>query len=298
MSEDRLRVGCDPRPRPPIASNSRRQARDDGGGARIAARPPSRARDPPRLMGISAPRPCRSAQRQRQSGKCPPPPIHNASLCGHAHLSPNRYPCYRTIAGRNRSVKQGFQRPCCHSGMVRRTRPGNLEISGFALDARPGNDGKFANAHAQEAFMSKSLIDLLAILDLESIEVNMFPRQTARKTSWQRVFGGPGDRAGDGGRACPPPSKDACRTHCIAISSCPAIPQISDHLPGRAAARRQELFDPARHRDPARQRDLLHHGVVSRGGAGARSITRKKMPDVPPPEKLTAEEVAKQPMFP
>ena len=37
--------------------------------------------------------------------------------------------------------------------------------------------------------MSKSLIDLISILDLEPIEVNMF-RGNSPKTSWQRVFGG------------------------------------------------------------------------------------------------------------
>ncbi|HKU08231.1 MAG TPA: acyl-CoA thioesterase II, partial [Bradyrhizobium sp.] len=37
--------------------------------------------------------------------------------------------------------------------------------------------------------MSKSLIDLLSILDLEQLEVNLF-RGSSPKTSWQRVFGG------------------------------------------------------------------------------------------------------------
>src|SRR5262249_58035052 len=37
--------------------------------------------------------------------------------------------------------------------------------------------------------MSKGLIDLISILDLEPIEVNLF-RGNSRKTSWQRVFGG------------------------------------------------------------------------------------------------------------
>src|SRR6202000_2189609 len=36
--------------------------------------------------------------------------------------------------------------------------------------------------------MSKSLIDLLSILDLEPLEVNLF-RGNSPKTSWQRVFG-------------------------------------------------------------------------------------------------------------
>src|SRR6476661_803821 len=37
--------------------------------------------------------------------------------------------------------------------------------------------------------MSKSLIDLISILDLEPLEVNLF-RGSSPKTSWQRVFGG------------------------------------------------------------------------------------------------------------
>src|SRR5947199_9981941 len=37
--------------------------------------------------------------------------------------------------------------------------------------------------------MSKSLIDLISILELEPIEVNLF-RGVSPKTSWQRVFGG------------------------------------------------------------------------------------------------------------
>src|SRR3954467_10404711 len=45
------------------------------------------------------------------------------------------------------------------------------------------NDGKKVQS------MSKSLIDLISILDLEQLEVNLF-RGNSPKTSWQRVFGG------------------------------------------------------------------------------------------------------------
>ena len=107
--------------------------------------------------------------------------------------------------------------------------------------------------------MSKGLIDLISILDLEPIEVNLF-RGNSPKTSWQRVFGG---------QVIGQAMVAACRTvegrlphslHCYFIL--PGDPADSDHLRGRAAARRQELFDPPRHRDPARQRHLLDHGVV------------------------------------
>ena len=46
-----------------------------------------------------------------------------------------------------------------------------------------------APACRPERLMSKSLIDLLEILDLETLEVNMF-RGVSPKTRWQRVFGG------------------------------------------------------------------------------------------------------------
>ena len=141
--------------------------------------------------------------------------------------------------------------------------------------------------------MSKGLIDLISILDLEPIEVNMF-RGNSPKTSWQRVFGG---------QVIGQAMVAACRTvegrlphslHCYFIL--PGDPRDSDHLRGRAPARRQELFDPQGHRDPARQRHLLDHGVVSRrrgkrvrpSGQDARRAAAGK---------LTAEEVAKQPIF-
>src|SRR5262249_61077622 len=57
--------------------------------------------------------------------------------------------------------------------------------SGFASSTRPGMTAE------EEAFMSKSLIDLLSILDLEPLEVNLF-RGNSPKTSWQRGFGGQG----------------------------------------------------------------------------------------------------------
>jgi hypothetical protein len=63
--------------------------------------------------------------------------------------------------------------------------------------------------------MSKGVIDLISVLDLEPIEVNLF-RGNSPKTSWQRVFGGQVI-----GQAMM--SRAGCRIRCIAISSCPAI---------------------------------------------------------------------------
>ena len=78
-----------------------------------------------------------------------------------------------------------------------------------------------------------------------------------------------GDRTGDGGGL---PHRRGPAAAFAALLFHPARRSAdSDHLPGRAAARRQELFDPPRHRDPARQRDLLDHGVVPcRGGRRVR----------------------------
>ncbi len=107
--------------------------------------------------------------------------------------------------------------------------------------------------------MSKSLIDLLSILDIEQLEVNMF-RGVSPKTRWQRVFGG---------QVIGQAMVAACRTvegrpaAFTALLFHPARRSAdSDCLRSRATARRQELFDAARHRDPAWTRDLLDHGVV------------------------------------
>jgi len=141
--------------------------------------------------------------------------------------------------------------------------------------------------------MSKSLIDLISILDLEPIEVNMF-RGNSPKTSWQRVFGG---------QVIGQAMVAACRTvegrlphslHCYFIL--PGDPQIPI------------IYEVERLRDgksySTRRVTAIQHGNaifsimvsfhIEEPGAFDH---QDKMPDVPPPEKLTAEEVAKQPMF-
>src|SRR3978361_1148924 len=141
--------------------------------------------------------------------------------------------------------------------------------------------------------MSKSLIDLLSILDIEQLEVNMF-RGNSPKTSWQRVFGGQviGQAMGA-----------ACRTlegrlphslHCYFIL--PGDPQIPI------------IYEVERLRDgksySTRRVNAIQHGPATFSVLGsfpaqeqAACAHHDKTPDVPPPEKLTAEEVAKQPMF-
>lgn len=141
--------------------------------------------------------------------------------------------------------------------------------------------------------MSKSLIDLLAILDLEPIEVNMF-RGVSPKTSWQRVFGG---------QVIGQALVAACRTvedrmphslHCYFIlPGDPAIPII---------------YEVERLRDgksyATRRVTAVQHGhaifsmmVSFHNDEPTRFDHQDSMPSVPPPEKLTAEEMAKMPIF-
>ena len=141
--------------------------------------------------------------------------------------------------------------------------------------------------------MSKSLIDLLSILDLEPLEVNLF-RGNSPKTSWQRVFGG---------QVIGQAMVAACRTvegrlphsiHCYFIL--PGDPQIPI------------IYQVERLRDgksySTRRVTAIQHGnaifsiMVSFHAQEQGAFDhQEKMPDVPPPEKLTAEEVSKQPMF-
>src|SRR3954471_905922 len=89
--------------------------------------------------------------------------------------------CYRSIAGRNRFTKQ--EPASSFRGTRLRVNPESRD-SGFDAAHRPG-----MTAQTESTSMSKGLIDLISILDLEPIEVNLF-RGNSPKTSWQRVFGG------------------------------------------------------------------------------------------------------------
>jgi acyl-CoA thioesterase-2 len=141
--------------------------------------------------------------------------------------------------------------------------------------------------------MSKSLIDLLDILNLETLEVNMF-RGTSPKTRWQRVFGG---------QVIGQAMVASCRTvegrfphslHCYFIlPGDPAIPII---------------YEVERLRDgksySTRRVTAIQHGhaifsmMVSFHVSEPDSFDHQdQMPDVPPPEKLTAEELAKDPVI-
>lgn len=141
--------------------------------------------------------------------------------------------------------------------------------------------------------MSKSLIDLLAILDLEPIKVDLF-RGNSPKTGWQQVFGG--QLIGQAMVA-------ACRTvdgrlphslHCYFIlpgdPQVPIIYQVERLRDGKSYSTR---------RVTAIQYDNAIFSIMVSFHAGEESAFdhQNKMPDVPPPEKLTAEELSKQQMF-
>ena len=141
--------------------------------------------------------------------------------------------------------------------------------------------------------MSKGLIDLISILDLEPLEVNLF-RGNSPKTSWQRVFGG---------QVIGQAMVAACRTvegrlphslHCYFIlpgdPQIPIIYQVERLRDGKSYSTRR--VTAIQHGNAIFSIMVSFH--VEEPGAFNH---QDKMPDVPPPEKLTAEEMAKQPMF-
>src|SRR3977135_2992692 len=141
--------------------------------------------------------------------------------------------------------------------------------------------------------MSKGVIDLISVLDIEPLEGKLF-RGKRTKTSWQRVFGG---------QVIGQAMVAACRTvegrlphslHCYFIL--PGDPQIPI------------IYEVERLRDgksySTRRVTAIQHGNAIFSIMVSFHVEEKgtfehqdKMPDVPPPDKLTAEEVAKQPMF-
>ncbi|MGL3210573.1 acyl-CoA thioesterase [Bradyrhizobium sp. BR 1433] len=145
--------------------------------------------------------------------------------------------------------------------------------------------------------MSKRLIGSLAILDLEPLEVNLF-RGNSPKTNWEVVFGG---------QVIGQAMVAACRTvegrlphslHCYFFL--PGDPQLPI------------IYQVERMRDSksysTRRVTAIQHGnaifsiMVSfqsfRAEEEGPLDHQDKMPDVLLPEKLTAEELSKQPMFP
>src|SRR5437879_12467733 len=144
-----------------------------------------------------------------------------------------------------------------------------------------------AKVKTESTSMSKGLIDLIAIPDLEPIEGNLC-RGNSPKTSWQRVFGG---------QVIGQAMVAACRTvegrlphslHCYFIL--PGDPQIPI------------IYEVERLRDgksySTRRVTAIQHGndifstMVSFHAEEQGSLDhQEKMPDVRPPEIFTAEDV-------
>ncbi|WP_375784815.1 acyl-CoA thioesterase II [Bradyrhizobium sp. Pha-3] len=142
--------------------------------------------------------------------------------------------------------------------------------------------------------MSKSLTDLLAILDLEPIDANRF-RANSPNTSWQRVFGG---------QVIGQALVAACRTvegrlphslHCYFISTgdvqVPIVYQVERLRDGRSYSTRRVTA--------IQHRNAIFSIMVSFHAEEAAAFDHQdKMPDVPSPEELSAEGEAERPMFP
>lgn len=141
--------------------------------------------------------------------------------------------------------------------------------------------------------MSKNLIDLLAVLDLQRIEVNLFCGNSP-DPSLQRVFGG----------------------QVIGQAMVAASRTVEERLPHSLHGYFIQSGDPQvpiiyhveRLRDgksySTRSVTAIQHGraifsmmVSFHAGEQGAFDHQDKMPDVPPPEKLTAGELSKQPIF-
>src|ERR1700675_2134752 len=143
--------------------------------------------------------------------------------------------------------------------------------------------------------MSKGVIDLISILDIEQLEVNLF-RGNSPKTGWQRVFGG---------QVIGQALVAACRTVDVA-----GRPPHSMHayflLPGDPKV--PIIYDVDRIRDgksfTTRRVTARQHGhpifsmLVSFHSDEAGLDHQTKMPDVPPPEKLPTEAEMREKILP
>jgi acyl-CoA thioesterase-2 len=141
--------------------------------------------------------------------------------------------------------------------------------------------------------MSKGLIDLFAILDLEPIDANLF-RGNSLEKGRQRVFGG---------QVIGQATVAACRTvegrlphslHCYFIRpgdpQVPIIYQVERLRDGKSYSTRRVT---AIQRGDAVLSIMVSFHADEQGAFDHQD----KMPEAPPPEKLTAEELSKHPMF-
>jgi len=138
--------------------------------------------------------------------------------------------------------------------------------------------------------MSDSLTDLISILNIEQLEVNLF-RGNSPKTSWQRVFGG---------QVIGQALVAACRTvegrlphslHCYFIL--PGDPQIP--IIYRVERLRDGKSYSTRRVTAIQHGNAIFSAMVSFHAEEEGAFDHQdKMPVVPPPESLTAEEMLKQ----
>jgi acyl-CoA thioesterase-2 len=141
--------------------------------------------------------------------------------------------------------------------------------------------------------MSKSLIDLISILDIEPLEVNMF-RGRSPHTRWQRVFGG---------QVIGQALVASCRTvegrmphslHCYFIlpgdPQIPIIYQVERLRDGKSYATRR--VTAVQHGQAIFSMMVSFH-AEEEGAFDHQDL----MPKVPGPEELTAEELMKSPIM-
>ncbi|WP_429034195.1 acyl-CoA thioesterase [Bradyrhizobium sp. I1.14.4] len=142
--------------------------------------------------------------------------------------------------------------------------------------------------------MSKRLIDLLAILDLEQIGVNLF-RGSSPNPGLQRVFGGQVIAQSMVAASRTVEGRMAHSLHGYFIQrgdpQLPIIYKVEPVRDGRSYSIRRVT---AIQRGNAIFSIMVSFHVEEEGAFDH----QEKMPGVPPPEKLTAEELSKQPMFP
>ncbi|OSI79128.1 acyl-CoA thioesterase [Bradyrhizobium canariense] len=142
--------------------------------------------------------------------------------------------------------------------------------------------------------MSKRLIDLQTILDLESIEVDLF-RGTSPNASLERVFGG---------QVIGQAMLAACRTvknrmphslHCYFIQpgdpQVPIIYQVERLRDGKSYSTRRVTS--------SQQDRVIFSAIVSFHKEEVGAFDHQdKMPDISRPENFTAEELFKKPVYP
>lgn len=143
---------------------------------------------------------------------------------------------------------------------------------------------------AQRHHMSKSLIDPLVVLDLESIEVNLF-RGNSPNTCSQRVFGG---------QIIGQAMVAACRTvegrlphsvHCYFVQAAepqvPIIYQVERLRDGKSYSTRRV--------NAIQLGNVIFSTMMSfHANEEGAFDHQEKMPEVPPPEKITAKELPKE----